>query len=153
MDWGVSRPLRRRQEMHAEMKVVGVEQLAALFRSPFFLDTPTPARLAKWRAKAQDQAAARAGFAFAPYGHLKLSAVIDGLGNIVDRLVPPEGPVHVINRRIAMWTEARARGLDRISGKKGAGASSEAIEFFLTNVLGFRIPHPPFHAPDLPTSV
>src|SRR3546814_13724280 len=70
--------------------------------------------------------AARAGFAFAPYGHLKLSAVIDGLGNIVDRLVPPEGPVHVINRRIAMWTEARARGLDRISGKRGAGASSEA---------------------------
>src|SRR3546814_11524714 len=71
--------------------------------------------------------------------HLKLSAVIDGLGNIVDRLVPPEGPVHVINRRIAMWTEARARGLDRISGKKGAGASSDAIEFFRTHDLGFRI--------------
>src|SRR3546814_18694660 len=82
--------------------------------------------------------AARAGFAFAPYGHLKLSAVIDGLGNIVDRLVPPEGPVHVINRRIAMWTEARARGLDRLSGKKGAGASSEAIEFFRHPALGFR---------------
>src|SRR3546814_9225541 len=95
--------------------------------------------LAKWRAKAQDQAAARAGFAFAPYGHLKLSAVIDELGNIVDRLVPPEGPVHVVNRRIAMWTEARARGLDRISGKKGAGASSDAIEFFRTHDLGFRI--------------
>src|SRR3546814_11048449 len=75
---------------------------------------------------------------FRSYGHLKLSAVIDGLGNIVDRLVPPEGPVHVINRRIAMWTEARARGLDRISGKKGAGASSEAIEFFRPPDPGFR---------------
>src|SRR3546814_18591281 len=82
--------------------------------------------------------AARAGFAFAPYGHLKLSAVIDELGNIVDRLVPPEGPVHVVNRRIAMWTEARARGLDRISGKKGAGASRDALEFFRTHHLSVR---------------
>src|SRR3546814_5010190 len=97
--------------------------------------------------------AARAGFAFAPYGHLKLSAVIDELGNIVDRLVPPEGPVHVVNRRIAMWTEARARGLDRISGKKGAGASSDAIEFFRTHDLGFRIRRLRFLARELDTSV
>src|SRR3546814_1507400 len=46
--------------------------------------------------------------------HLKLSAVIDGLGNIVDRLVPPEGPVHVINRRIAMRSEEHTSELQSL---------------------------------------
>ncbi|KTE08171.1 patatin-like protein [Sphingopyxis sp. H115] len=150
---GMSRRIRRMQHIIDAMKVEVEEQVAALFGTTFFLDTPTPARLAKWRAKAQDQAAARAGFAFAPYGHLKLSAVIDEIANVVDRLVPPEGPVHVINRRIAMWTEARARGLDRISGKKGAGASGEAIEFFRTHDLGFRIRRLRFLARELDASV
>src|SRR3546814_19732045 len=52
-----------------------------------------------------------------------------------------------------MWTEARARGLDRISGKKGAGASSEAIEFFRTHDLGFRIRRLRFLARELDASV
>lgn len=150
---GMSRRIRRMQHIIDAMKIEVEEQVAALFGTTFFLDTPTPARLAKWRAKAQDQAAIRAGFAYAPYGHLKLSAVIDELGNIVDRLVPPEGPVHIINRRIAMWNEARARGLDRISGRKGAGASSEAIDFFRTHDLGFRIRRLRFLARELDTAV
>src|SRR3546814_9013417 len=66
---GMSRRIRRMQHIIDAMKVEVEEQVAALFGTTFFLDTPTPARLAKWRAKAQDQAAARAGFAFAPYGH------------------------------------------------------------------------------------
>src|SRR3546814_6651862 len=52
-----------------------------------------------------------------------------------------------------MWTEARARGLDRTSGKKGAGASSDAIEFFRTHDLGFRIRRLRFLARELDTSV
>ena len=78
---GMSRRIRRMQHIVDAMKVEVEEQVAALFGSTFFLDTPTVARLEKWRAKAQDQAAARAGFAFAPYGHLKLSAVIEELAS------------------------------------------------------------------------
>src|SRR3546814_8146836 len=102
------------------MKVEVEEQFAALFGTTFFLDTPTPARLDKWRAKAQTEAASRAGFAYPPYGHLKLSAIVEELVRLIARLAPPKGAVHRANRRTALWDEARARGLDRISGRKGA---------------------------------
>ena len=149
----MSRRIRRMQHIVDAMKVEVEEQVAALFGTTFFLDTPTPARLAKWRAKAQDQAAARAGFAFAPYGHLKLSAVVEELAGMIDRLLPPEGAIHKANRRLALWDEARARGLDRISGKKGAGASGDAIAFFRTHDLGFRIRRLRFLARELDTAV
>lgn len=150
---GMSRRIRRMQHIVDAMKVEVEEQVAALFGSTFFLDTPTVARLEKWRAKAQDQAAARAGFAFAPYGHLKLSAVIEELASLIDRLLPPEGAVHQAKRRMALWDEARARGLDRISGKRGAGASGDAIAFFRTHDLGFRIRRLRFLARELDTAV
>lgn len=150
---GMSRRIRRMQRIVDAMKVEVEEQVAALFGTTFFLDTPTPARLAKWRAKAQEQAAARAGFAYAPYGHLKLSAVVEGLVAAVDRLAPPEGAVHRANRRRALWDEVRARGLDRISGRKGAGASGDAIAFFRAHDLGFRIRRLRFLARELDTAV
>ena len=150
---GMSRRIRRMQHIVDAMKVEVEEQVAALFGTTFFLDTPTVARLEKWRAKAQDQASARAGFAFAPYGHLKLSAVIEELASLIDRLLPPEGAVHRSNRRLALWQEARARGLDRISGKRGSGASSDAIVFFRTHDLGFRIRRLRFLARELDTAV
>lgn len=150
---GMSRRIRRMQHIVDAMKVEVEEQVAALFGSTFFLDTPTVARLEKWRAKAQDQASARAGFAYAPYGHLKLSAVIEELASLIDRLLPPEGAIHQVNRRVALWEEARARGLDRISGKRGAGASNDAIAFFRTHDLGFRIRRLRFLARELDTSV
>lgn len=150
---GMSRRIRRMQHIVDAMKVEVEEQVAALFGSTFFLDTPTVARLEKWRAKAQDQASARAGFAYAPYGHLKLSAVIEELASLIDRLLPPEGAIHQVNRRVALWEEARARGLDRISGKRGAGASNDAIAFFRTHDLGFRIRRLRFLARELDTAV
>jgi patatin-related protein len=150
---GMSRRIRRMQHIVDAMKVEVEEQVAALFGSTFFLDTPTVARLEKWRARAQEQAAVRAGFAYAPYGHLKLSAVIEELASLIDRLLPPEGAVHQANRRQALWNEARARGLDRISGKKGTGASGDAIAFFRTHDLGFRIRRLRFLARELDTAV
>ncbi|APZ99401.1 patatin [Sphingopyxis sp. QXT-31] len=136
---GMSRRIRRMQHIVDAMKVEVEEQVAALFGNTFFLDTPTTARLAKWRARAQEQAAERAGFAFSPYGHLKLSAMVEELVGIVDRLAPPEGDIHRTIRRQQFWDEVRARGLDRISGKRGAGASGDAATFFRTHDLGFRV--------------
>ncbi|MDK2761759.1 MAG: patatin-like protein [Sphingopyxis sp.] len=149
----MSRRIRRMQRIVDAMKPEVEEQVAALFGTTFFLDTPTVARLEKWRAKAQEQAAARAGFAYAPYGHLKLSAVVEELASLIDRLRPPEGSVHRSNRRLGLWDEVRARGLDRISGKRGAGASGDAISFFRTHDLGFRIRRLRFLARELDTAV
>ncbi|WP_428684262.1 patatin-like protein [Sphingopyxis sp.] len=136
---GMSRRIRRMQHIVDAMKVEVEEQVAALFGTTFFLDTPTPARLQKWRAKAQDQASARAGFSYAPYGHLKLSSVVEELVGAIDRLAPPEGDIHRRNRRDALWTEIRSRGLDRLSGKRGMGASDDAVVFFRIHDIGFRI--------------
>lgn len=136
---GMSRRIRRMQRIVDAMKLEVEEQVAALFGTTFFLDTPTLARLRKWRAKAQDEAASRAGFAYAPYGHLKLSAVVEELVAAIDRLSPPESDIHRRSRREALWTEVRARGLDRLSGKRGAGANSDAVLFFRTHDMGFRI--------------
>src|SRR3546814_9444921 len=58
---------------------------------------------------------------------------------LTDRPAPAEGAIHREHRRALLWDEVRARGLDRISGKKGAGASRDAIAFFRTNDLTFRI--------------
>ncbi|SNS71271.1 patatin-like protein [Sphingopyxis indica] len=135
----MSRRIRRMQHIVDAMKVEVEEQVAALFGSTFFLDTPTPARLDRWRAKAQSEAASRAGFAYPPYGHLKLSAIVEEIAALIDRLAPPEGAIHREHRRALLWDEVRARGLDRISGKKGAGASRDAIAFFRTHDLTFRI--------------
>src|SRR3546814_6720964 len=135
----MSRRIRRMQHIVDAMKVEVEEQVAALFGTTFFLDTPTPARLDRWRAKAQSEAASRAGFAYPPYGHLKLSAIVEEIAALIDRLAPPEGAIHREHRRALLWDEVRARGLDRISGKKGAGASRDAIAFFRTHDLTFRI--------------
>lgn len=150
---GMSQRIRRMQHIVDAMKVEVEEQVAALFGSTFFLDAPTAARLDRWRGRAQDQAAARAGFAYAPYGHLKLSAAVEEMVRLIDRLAPAEGDIHRENRRLALWEEVRRRGLDRISGRKGAGASNAAIAFFRTHDLGFRIRRLRFLARELDAAV
>lgn len=150
---GMSRRIRRMQRVVDAMKVEVEEQVAALFGTTFFLDTPTTARLARWRAKAQEQAAARAGFAYAPYGHLKLSAVVEELVRVTERLAPSANEMQRASRREALWAEVRARGLDRISGKRGAGASGDAIDFFRTHDLGFRVRRLRFLARELDGAV
>ncbi|WP_033075282.1 patatin-like protein [Sphingopyxis sp. MWB1] len=135
----MSRRIRRMQHIVDAMKVEVEEQVAALFGTTFFLDSPTAARLAKWRGKAQEQAAVRAGFAYAPYGHLKLSATVETLFALIERLSPSDEEGERAIRRLRLWEEVRARGLDRISGKRGLGANEEAIGFFQQHDLSFRI--------------
>lgn len=149
----MSRRIRRMQHIVDNMRVEVEEQVADLFGSTFFLDTPSMGRLAKWRAKAQDQAAVRAGFAYAPYGHLKLSAVVEDLAALMERLSAAEGPAHREMRRRALWDEVRRRGLDRISGRRGAGASDSAVDFFRLHDVGFRIRRLRFLARELQSEV
>jgi len=132
----MSARIRRMQHVIDGMRVEVEEQVEGLFGRSFFIDTPTPARLAKWRAQAQSEAAVRAGFAYAPYGHLKLSAVVEELAGLAARLAPD---TDAAVQRAAIWAAVRARGLDRIGGKRGAGASAPVIAFFREQDIGFRI--------------
>lgn len=104
-----------------------------------FLNRPNAARLATWRSKAQAQAARQAGFAYASYGHLKLSGVVEELIGLVQQLVPPAEHLPLDRVRGAMWAAVRARGITAVGALSGGGAAPEAVDFFRDHDLGFRI--------------
>lgn len=109
-----------------------------LFGLTFFMDNPTPKRLANWRAKAQQAAAERAGYAFGAYAQTKYSAIIDRLAQLVHSAAPDlaltdPGPVADALRR-----ELASRGMEALTDESG-GASEAAIGFFRSHDLAFRI--------------
>jgi hypothetical protein len=112
-------------------------RIEAAFGRTFFLDRPTPARLAAWRATAQAKAAQDAGFGFIGYGHLKLSGVVEELARIAaDATNAIDEPVRT-KLRADMWAAVRARGIDRIGERKHG--HSAVVDFFRAHDLGFRI--------------
>jgi patatin-related protein len=114
------------------------ETVGKLFGYTLFLDSPTPQRLTKWRNKAQDRAAHMAGFAYASYAQLKLATIVEDLVDTLRRAHRGPKALYAERLREAIRGELRRSGMDRLSGK-GGGASEEAILFFRTQDLGFRI--------------
>jgi patatin-related protein len=136
---GRSSRIRRMQRIIEAVRPDVEGSIQTLFGRTFFLDRPTPQRLANWRAKAQERAAQEAGHAYAAYGHIKLSGVVEEIVALVARNSPDlHGPT-LDGFRQALWTEVRARGIDQISGPKHRGASDGAIQFFREQDIRFRI--------------
>lgn len=109
-----------------------------LFGMTFFMDSPTPKRLASWRAKAQQAAAERAGYTFGAYAQTKFSAIIDRLAALAHAAAPElnladPGPIAATFR-----AELAKRGLENLTEESG-GASANAIAFFRTHDIGFRV--------------
>ncbi|APE28756.1 patatin-like protein [Aurantiacibacter gangjinensis] len=110
-----------------------------LFGMTFFLDKPNRKRLAAWRAKAQQAAAEKAGYAFHSYAQAKLSGIIDRLAELAhsassDMDMPPHATI-----ASALRQEIERRGMASLSGNKGGGASADAIQFFRDHDLAFRV--------------
>jgi len=113
--------------------------IEASFGGTLFLDRPTPARLTNWRRKAQDVAARRAGYAYASYGHLKLSGVIDDAAQQILALAGG-GDRHMLGRlRDALWGAVADSGIADVGALSAGGASDPVIAFFRSHDLGFRI--------------
>ena len=108
-----------------------------LFGYTFLLDRPTPKRLAGWRAKAQQAAAERSGYAFGAYALTKFDAILDQLARLTLKAAGAGAETHVALAQV-LRRELAARGLDRLTDKDG-GASPEAIAFFRAHDIGFRI--------------
>lgn len=108
-----------------------------LFGYTFLLDRPTPKRLAGWRAKAQQAAAERAGYAFGAYALTKLDGILDQLARLTLKAAgqAQADPAPLI---YALRSELDARGLDQLTDAQG-GANIDAIAFFRTHDTGFRI--------------
>lgn len=136
---GRSKRIRRMRRITEALRPEIEESVEALFGGTFFLDRPTPARLAAWRGKAQEQAARQAGYAYPAYGHLKLSGIAEDMAALLFRMGGDGSPSQRELFRSCLWKVLRERGLDRIGEKANGGASDSVVLFFRNHDLGFRI--------------
>jgi patatin-related protein len=117
-----------------------VEQaIEVAFGKTLFLNRPTPARLSSWRAKAQDMAARQSGYAYASYGHLKLSGVVEDMVNLLFDLIPATTRQTKSKLRAAIWGAVREAGIAEIGALSVGGATQTVVQFFRNHDLGFRI--------------
>ncbi len=133
-----SREAERLRRMVSALRPEVEEVVERLFGRTLFLDRPTPKRLKAWRAKAQNAASQRAGYAFNSYAQAKFTGIVEQLAELVLEAAPELGlpDTGPIVRRLR--AELAKRGLDTLAGK-GGSASTEAVAFFRTHDIGFRI--------------
>jgi patatin-related protein len=136
---GRSARIRRMQHIVEALRPDVDAAIEALFGLTFFLDRPTPDRLRTWRQKAQDRAARDAGYGYAGYAHAKLSAVVEDLAQLAQRLNPELRGAAYDGFRQDLWTEVRMQDVDKVSAGVGKGARPATIAFFRGLDLGFRI--------------
>ena len=117
-----SRNAQRLQRIMVALRPEIDAAVEKLFGYTFFLDHPTPKRLSAWRAKAQQAAADKAGFAFHAYTQTKFEAIVDLLATITHAAAPGLGlaDCSLVARRLR--EHLRAHGLDTLASDKG-GAS------------------------------
>ncbi len=114
------------------------EAVGKLFGRTLFFDRPTVGRLTGWRAKAQQAAAQKAGYAYHGYAQVKFAGIVDTLAELIHASAPDlmlAGPDPIADHLLAHLSST---GLDHISAMRG-GASERAIDFFRDHDLGFRI--------------
>ncbi|OYW49662.1 MAG: patatin [Novosphingobium sp. 28-62-57] len=135
--------LERQSRQRARLRVIVdalrpeiEETVETLFGRTLFFDWPNQRRLTAWRNKAQQAAAERAGFAFHGYAQTKLSGIVADLACLIHQAAPQSATEAEVEA--ALWRHLAANGLDRLSALRG-GATPEAVAFFRTHDLSFRI--------------
>ncbi len=109
-----------------------------LFGRTLFLNSPTPKRLGNWRAKAQQVAAERGGYAFQAYAQTKFSSIIKRLAAVTHAVASEHALADESIIEIALRRELEHRGLVSLAAD-GGGAIEQAIAFFRAHDIGFRI--------------
>ncbi len=101
-----------------------------------FLFRLTPERLSDWRSRTQTLAAREAGFAYAAYGQLKLSQVVESMAATL--ALVGDGSAAAI--AAAIWREVRADGFDMpAQALARGGANSDYVTFLRRFDRDFRI--------------
>lgn len=109
-----------------------------LFGLTFFLDHPTPKRLRAWRQKAQEAAAAQAGYAFESYSQAKLAGIVTRLSHLLCEAAPKLSRADHAPMEAALREELARRDLDTLS-TGGGTIKPEAIGFLRAHDIAFRI--------------
>lgn len=134
-----TRQIRRMRRITDALREEIEQEIEASFGGTLFLDRPTPARLANWRAKAQKRAASGAGFAYPAYAHLKLSGIVEEMAALLFWLGGDGSPTAREGYRQALWEHVRVNGLDQMREERRGGVRPEIVAFFRDHDLGFRI--------------
>ncbi|MDQ3139743.1 MAG: patatin-like protein, partial [Pseudomonadota bacterium] len=137
----IARHSSRIRRMRRVLRAMRPEVEAAIeraFGTTFLLGRPTPKRLAAWRSKAQSVAAREAGYAYAAYGHLKLSAVVEDIAERIARLCGPATPLPPQRIRHAIWSAVRAEGINSDDAMTATGAKPATIDFLRNFDIAFR---------------
>jgi hypothetical protein len=129
--------IRRMQHIVDALRPDVESRIQTLFGRTFFLDTPTPKRVAAWRAKAHDRSAIDAGYAYAGYAHLKLTTIVEDLADLAKRGHPLEDPA-AEQFRTQLWQVVRRQHIDHISTPAN-GKNEPTIRFLRDYDVGFRI--------------
>lgn len=114
------------------------ETVDRLFGKTFFIDRPTPKRLAAWRARAQQAAFEQAGFAYHGYAQVKFSGIVSTLARLAFEAAP-ELALHSDEPiREALLAHLDGVALDRRMDFRDA-TSPTMIAFFRHHDIAFRI--------------
>ena len=133
---GLSGRIRRLRRIVATMQPEVEAAIERAVGASFFLASPTPKRLAGWRARAHELAARSAGYAYAAYAHLKIATVVEEAVDTIFRLGGEQGDRQQM--RWAIWDHVRSLGLVSPQAVTARGAKPEAITFLRDFDVGFR---------------
>lgn len=133
-----SATIRRLRRIVEAMRPEVEAAIERMFGSPMLRLSPTPKRLAAWRARAQTMAAREAGYAYAAYGHLKLASVAEEIAERVFALGGGGDRGRHERVRHAIWNEVRSRGLTSHDSMTAAGARPEVVLFLRSFDSSFR---------------
>jgi patatin-related protein len=136
---GRSSRIRRLTRIVEAMRPEVEAAIERAFGTTIFLLRPTAKRLAGWRARSHGLAARGAGFAYAGYGQLKLSTVVEEISDILFRLSGEGDRARHERLRQKVWDEVRARGLTAPEAVPGGGANAEMILFLRNFDLSYRV--------------
>src|SRR5687768_7999617 len=126
---GRSSRIRRLRRIVDAMRPEVEGAIERTFGSTLLLGRPTPDRIAAWRTKAQNTAARGAGYAYAAYGQLKLSAVAEEISETLHRLSGGGEAPGREEVRQAVWTVIRAQRLSDADAMTSAGARPAVVLF------------------------
>jgi patatin-related protein len=136
---GRSSRIRRLRRIVEAMRPEVESAIERTFGTTLLLGRPTPSRFTAWRAKAQNTAARGAGYAYAAYGQLKLSAVAEEIAETLHRLAGGGDAPGREEVRQAIWSVLRAQRLSDPDAMTAAGARPEVVLFLRKFDLSFRI--------------
>ncbi len=134
-----SRRIERMGEIIAGIRPEVEKQVEALFGYTLFLDHPTVARLGGWRRRAQASAAAKAGYGYAAYGHLKLAGIIEQMTQLLHHIGGEPGQRRWDHIRRQISSTVHAQGMDDMGPTFSGGTNPATVAFLRSFDLGFRI--------------